>query len=54
MRTTIYEVTYKDDFHHTHITFLSAWSDILFLMDRFGKENVEFRKTENYPRNTNV
>ena len=46
----VYEVVYKDDFANTHITFLSSWHDILFLMNRFGKENVSFEKTEHYPR----
>lgn len=50
----MYEVVYKDDFYNTHITFLSSWHDILFLMDRYGRENVTFYKTDYYPHNSTV
>ena len=50
---TVYQVTYTDDFNSTHLIFLTDMRDILFLMNRYGKEVVSFEKTESFTRGDN-
>ncbi len=47
-KKAVYMVTYKDDFHKTHITFVEGFSAVKFLEDRF--DNVYFEPTDTYPR----
>lgn len=41
VKTVIYMVTYKDDFHKKHITFVKKYSEVKFLEERFG--TIEFK-----------
>lgn len=43
----VYMVTYKDDRHRTHMTFVENFSSVRFLEDRF--DNVYFEATDNSP-----
>ena len=42
----VYMVTYKDDFHRTHITFVQNFSSVKFLAERFGE--IHFEVTDKY------
>lgn len=44
----VYMVTYIDDEHRKHITFVEGFNAVRFLEDRF--DTVWFEKTENYAR----
>jgi hypothetical protein len=44
----VYMVTYKDDFHRTHITFVQNFSSVKFLAERFGE--IHFEVTDKYYR----
>lgn len=44
VKEVFYQVTYVDDFHRKHITFVKGFSAVRFLMERF--DNVEFEMTE--------
>jgi len=46
-KKVVYMVTYKDDRHKTHITFVEGFAAVRFLEDRFS--NVYFEATETYP-----
>ena len=46
-KKVVYMVTYKDDFHKTHITFVEGFSAVKFLEERFSE--VYFETTEIYP-----
>lgn len=46
-KTVVYMVTYKDDSHRTHITFVKGFSAVKFLEERFSE--VYFETTETYP-----
>lgn len=46
VKETIYMVTYVDDYHKKHITFVKGFSSVKFLEDRF--DNVFFERTELY------
>lgn len=47
MNKVVYMVTYTDDQHKTHMTFVEGFSAVRFLEDRF--DNVYFEVTNNYP-----
>ena len=47
IKKAVYMVTYKDDQHRTHLTFVEGFSAVRFLEDRF--DNVYFETTETYP-----
>ena len=44
----VYMVTYKDDRHRNHMTFVEGFSAVRFLEDRFS--DVYFERTEQYPQ----
>ena len=44
----VYMVTYVDDKHKTHITFVQGYSAIRMLEERFN--NVYFESTDVYPQ----
>ena len=46
-KTIVYMVTYKDDSHKTHMTFVKGFSAVKFLEERFSE--VYFEITETYP-----
>ena len=48
IKKVVYMVTYKDDQHRTHLTFVEGFSAVRFLEDRF--DNVYFEPTDTYPR----
>ena len=48
IKTAVYMVTYKDDQHRTHLTFVEGFSAVRFLEDRF--DDVYFEPTDTYPR----
>ena len=47
-KAVVYMVTYKDDQHRTHMTFVKGFSAVKFLEERFS--DVYFENTNNcYP-----
>lgn len=46
-KKVVYMVTYKDDRHKTHMTFVEGFSAVKFLKDRFSE--VYFEITNTFP-----
>jgi len=47
-KKVVYMVTYKDDYHKTHMTFVEGFTAVKFLEERFSE--VYFEVTETYPQ----
>lgn len=46
-KMVVFMVTYQDDNHKKHITFVQKYSEVKFLKDRFG--DIKFELTDFYP-----
>ena len=51
-KRVVYLVTYRDERHRTHMTFVEGFSAVRLLEDRFSE--VHFEITETYPISNHV